>query len=203
MTRKLIDSVISFSKDIVRNSLDNKIDLNHSETYSFQLSIINPRSELAKDEGKNNKVVKVQNPYMDNTSLRKGSYFNVKLNREILDYNILTLWTYAHECFRTPKGVHWVSNMIWMGSYESSGKLSDISNKITIVFPLRVLLPDLDLKQHFKCAKLTTRSDQETVKLYKIKDLDETKGDVECQFSNIKRDEFLTVVYTSDISQFQ
>jgi hypothetical protein len=203
MTRKLIDSVISLGKMMVQNILETGIDLSHSETYSFQTAVYKQSSLMAEKVDAGNKKLKVQNPYMDNTSLRKGSYFSVTMPNSLSENNTIVLWTYAHESFRRPSEVHWVSNMIWLGAYDGKGKYSEINSNLTVRFPLRVLLPDLDLKEHFKCAKITTdENGRETVKLFRIKSLNEDEGDVECLFKTVKKDEFMTVVYTNGMTEF-
>jgi len=203
LTRKLINSLISFSKEIVRNSLDNYIDMAHSETYSLQLAIFQKGTLNTEDGGKGKRLLKVQNPYMDNTSLRKGSYFDVKINNKLVEDNHIALWAYAHESFRKPSNVNWVSNLIWIGIYDEKYKYSELNSNIEIKFPLRVLLPNTDLKKHFKCAKVSLQvTSKEKVRLYAITDLDEKTGNVLCNFKNVKNDELLTVVYTEDVSIF-
>jgi len=170
MTRRLIDAVIQLGKQIIENILETGVDLSHSDTYSFQTAVYKQNSPSAEKISSSSRKLKVQNPYMDNTSLRKGSYFDVTMPKELAENNTIVLWSYAHESFRRPDGVHWVSNMVWLGGYDSKGKYSEINSNLTIKFPLRVLLPDLDLKEHFKCAKMTTSPDgRETVKLFRIK----------------------------------
>jgi hypothetical protein len=203
MTRRLIDSVIVTGREMVQNILETGIDLSHSDTYSFQTAIYKQNSLMAKKVDKSNKKLKVQNPYMDNTSLRKGSYFDVTMPNSLTENNTIVLWSYAHESFRRPSEVHWVSNMIWLGAYDNKGKYSEINSNLTVRFPLRVLLPDLDLKEHFKCAKMSIdKNGRETVKLFRIKSLNEDEGDVECVFKTVKIDEFMTVVYTNGMTEF-
>lgn len=203
MTRRLIDAVIQLGKQIVQNMLESGSDLSHSDTYSFQMAIYKNGSANAEKISSSTRKLKVQNPYMDNTSLRKGSYFDVTMPKELSENSSIVLWSYAHESFRRPSGVHWVSNFVWLGSYDKQGKYSEISSNLTIKFPLRVLLPDLDLKEHFRCAKMSTSSDgKETVKLFRIKSLNEEDGDVECVFKTVKKDELMTVVYTNDMNEF-
>lgn len=184
LTMRMIAKLTKFGREVVRTSLDNRIDMTHSETYSTQLSIYTPNSTLAESK-QNLKLIKVQNPFMDNTSLRKGSYFFVKLNPKITESKTMVLWSYSHETFKKPKNVHWVANLLWIGSYDSTFRYNEINDTVNVKIPLRVMLPDVSLKKHFKCAKVEIRETSEKIKLYNIASLDEDNNDVECNFKSV------------------
>lgn len=204
LTTNLINGLTIFTREVVHNSLDNQEDITHSDTYSFQLAIYHSnghRQTDMKDKG----LLKVQNPYMDNTALKKNSFFTVRFkDKNIQNNNDVTLWSYAHEMYRSPEGLHFVSNMIQVTVTESDppNLYLEKSGGFIVNFPLRVLLPDTNLKEHFQCARIQIKFSQEIVALHGIQSLNEDTGNVECRFEKLKVSEFLVVVYSRDMKVF-
>lgn len=198
MTADLINKVVHFARYLVFRSIDIKSSLEHSDTYSFQLRIYSAKTN-DNEENKNSLddiesgKLKVQNPYMDNTSLRQNAYFYVKSSTKKLSKYVIVLWTYAHEMYRPPKNQHFVSNMIYVKAYNSDGEViteKDAPNlNYTVTFPLRVLLPDTELKKHLKCGRIAIENTKEIAMLHDIESIDEGNGNVDCMYKSMVGDE--------------